>query len=117
MEHLNEHGGRDVQRSSKKALEQDQIPGLPEMSPEQLETKAYTIGTISIDKDGIFHAHYIGHHDVMGKKYFGNGVVSMRNIRQLLDTLGSRLNKKKDVYTEKIKEIENAKTNDDGSRL
>ena len=76
------------------------------------DLKGYVIGTISVDRDGIWSVSYIGHHDVMGKKYFGNGVVSMRNIRQLLDVVGSRLNNKKDVYMDKIKEVENATKTD-----
>lgn len=71
--------------------------------------EAYIVGTLSIDQDGIWHCSYIGHHKVGKKEYFGNGVESSRNIRELFNIVGSRLNNKKSVYTEKIEEIENAK--------
>ncbi len=89
-----------------------------EQTEEQAKTKSYVIGTISLDEHGVFHAHYIGYHKVFKKEYFGNGVESRRNIRELLDVVGSRLNNNKDVYMEKIKEVqqnENTETSSDGS--
>lgn len=72
--------------------------------------KSYVVGTISIDETGCWHCHYIGYHDVMNRKYFGNGVVSFRNIRKMLDIVGSRLAKADRTYTDKIREIEEGKT-------
>lgn len=88
----------------------NELPEAFQLTEEQKEVKAYTIGTISIDADGIWHCHYIGHHEVLRKKYFGNGVVSYRNVREMLDIVGSRLNNKQSVYLDKIQEVENATT-------
>jgi hypothetical protein len=76
------------------------------LTQEQPEQKGYVVGSICIDKDGIWSVYYIGHHKVGKKTYFGNGVESSRNIRELLNIVGSRLNNKKEIYTEKIKEVE-----------
>ncbi len=85
-------------------------PAYEEQENLENEQKAYVIGQISIDKDGIWHVHYIGYHKVGFRSYFGNGVESARNIKQLLEVVGSRLNKAKDIYTEKIQEVESNAT-------
>lgn len=73
------------------------------------EPKAYVIGTLSIDQYGIWHMSYVGPHQVGFRKYFGEGVESERNIRMLLEIVGSRLNNAKELYVEKIVEIESKK--------
>ena len=88
------------------------IKDLPEMTEKELESKAYIIGQISIDRSGVWHVHYIGPHQVLKKKYFGNGVINDLNIRKLLDTVGSRLNKSKGIYLDKIIEVEDVKPSD-----
>lgn len=95
-----------------------ELPKALQLTEEEKQVKSYAIGTISIDAQGVWHCHYIGHHDVMGKKYFGNGVVSLRNIKQLLNIVGSRLNNKKSTYVKKIEEVENdtPKYDSDGLR-
>lgn len=70
------------------------------------ETKAYVIGTLSIDADGIFHMSYVGPHKVGFRRYFGEGVESERNIQTLMKIVASRINRAKDLYVEKIQEIE-----------
>lgn len=77
------------------------------------EAIGHVLGTLTVDKDGIFRMYYIGPHNVLGKKYFGNGVVALRNIRELFNIVGSRINNAKPIYIEKILEIENAKLTDE----
>lgn len=81
------------------------IPKALQLTEEEAKAKSYVIGTVSIDADGIFHMHYIGPHFSGNRKYFGNGVVSFRNVRELMDVVGSRLNKAKDLYLAKINEV------------
>lgn len=80
---------------------------LPKSTEEEIQAKSYAIGTISIDKFGIWHCTYIGHHKVGKKTYFGNGIESRLNIRELFEIVGSRLNNDKSVYMDKITEVEN----------
>lgn len=73
---------------------------------------AHAIGTISLGADGMWHLHYVGYHRVAFKSYFGSGVESSRNLNKLLKIVGSRLEKAKQVYLDKIQEVEtqNAET-------
>lgn len=78
----------------------------------QASTVGYIIGNITIDNDGIWRFYYVGPHNVAGKRYFGNGVVALRNIRELFDVVGSRLNKVKEIYVDKILDLEKEKSDD-----
>ncbi len=89
------------------------LPDALKLTDEQKQVKAYTIGTISIDANGCFHVHYVGHQKVFRKEYFGNGVESGYNPVTLLYRIASRLLKKKDVYLNKIKEVEDASKQQD----
>lgn len=78
-----------------------------ELTKEEIERKGYAIGEITMDDDGIWHVAYIGWYKWRGVERFGPWSLSDRNVRRLLDTIGSRLGHKQDVYLGKIKELKN----------
>ncbi len=82
------------------------IPKALGLTDEQKQLKTFVVGTISIDANGIWNVHYIGPHIVDKKAYFGNGQDSSLNLRQLLNVVGSRLTRAKDVFVSKIQELE-----------
>lgn len=98
-------------------MEFKDLPKAMQQDTEQEPVQSYIIGTISIDADGVWRCHYIGHHEVLHRKYFGNGSISSRNIRQMLNVVGSRLNNKKDVYLDKIIEVSNAPKSSDTEQV
>lgn len=79
--------------------------------------KAYIVGTLSLTAEGIWRMDYIGPHpnEARTEMIFGNGTVASRNIRELFDIVGSRLNHVKDIFADKILEIENAPITDEST--
>ncbi len=76
------------------------------MTEEQ--TKSHALGTISLDKTGMWHCHYIGYYlsPVTKQPAFGNWLESSYNLMKLLEVIGSRLSVAKDGYLEKITNVE-----------
>lgn len=68
----------------------------------------YIVGTLTLDSDGVWRMYYVGPHQAMHLFYFGNGYIAFRNIRKLFDIVGSRLNRYKQTYLDKIQEVLNA---------
>lgn len=71
---------------------------------EQNLAKSHAIGTIGISEDGLWHVHYIGYYidPRTCRSRFGNWVESSRNLKKLLEIIGSRLANCKELYIEKI---------------
>lgn len=75
----------------------------PEVKTEESE-KSHVIGSISIARDGTWHCHYVGEHTYAGKTYFGNGHLGGRNLRKVLNAVGTKLGKQQQVYLDRIEE-------------
>lgn len=83
----------------------DNLPEGFKLTEEQMKVKSYAVATISMDAEGNWHAHYTGYNKVAGKAYFGSSIISSKNIRKMLDVLGSRLAKAESIYADKIVEL------------
>jgi hypothetical protein len=70
------------------------------------KVKAYTVGQILLDKDGMWHVHFLGEHLTPQGIVFGPGSKRSKSLAELFKVVRLSLNRSKRIYMENIADLE-----------